>query len=110
MTLTLQSLIEEVIPKRAIKVKARLKGVNGTLFIEAAGTDERGWTLKLVDGVVEVKRGQGDNINCAIKADTKTWNSLLCGRLSYMKALLVGKLRIKGDRLLALKITNSLLG
>lgn len=110
MTLTLQSLIEEVIPKRAAKVKERLRGLNCTLSIEAPGQDGGTWTLKLADGIVEVKRGKENDVDCAIQGDIETWNSLLSGRLSYIKALLLGKLKIEGDKILALRVTNSLLG
>lgn len=110
MTVTLVTLLEEILPKRALKVKEQLKGVNGTLHIEAYGKDGGEWTLKLAEGVVEVKRGREDNIDCSIKAETQTWNSLIGGKLSYMKALLFGQLKIKGDKKLALKVTTLLLG
>lgn len=110
MTVTLATLLEEIVPKRAQKVKEQLQGVNGNLHIEAPGRDGGEWTLKLEDGVVEIKRGKMNNIDCSIKADIVTWESLINGKLSYVKALFLGQLKIKGDKKLALKVTTALLG
>ena len=107
---TVKSLFEEIIPKRALKVGNKLKGLDSIILIEATGENPSSWVLKLQNGNLDVKPGIVNKADCTIIADLKIWEELFNGKLSYMKALLFGKLKVEGDKKIALKITTALLG
>lgn len=112
MSITIKKMIEEIIPKRSLKsnVQEQLKGVKGSIQIVAEGEDGGDWTLKIEDGVVEVMSGRAENPQCTLKAKAQTWVDLFNGKTPYMTALLFGKLKVQGDKMLAIKLTTSLLG
>lgn len=110
MNITIKQVFENILPKKAHRVKDKIKDLNGIFSVDAVGENGGKWTLKITNGSVEVTRGIHDKADCIVKAEAKTWNDLFNGKLSYMKALLFGKLKVTGNKRLALKVTTKLLG
>ena len=110
MSITVKRMLEEIIPKRALKVQDKLQDLDCMIQINAEGEDGGEWVLKLAKGKLEVSPGKSDNPNCMIIADNKIWLELFNGKLKFMKALLFGKLKVQGDKKLALRLTSTLLG
>jgi putative sterol carrier protein len=80
---------------------AKTAGMNNTYVfeVEDAGT----WTVKVVDGAVEVSEGAED-ADCTISASEETFAKIVSGESNATSAYMTGKLKIAGDMGAALKL------
>jgi putative sterol carrier protein len=80
---------------------AKTAGMNNTYVfeVEDAGT----WTVKVVDGSVEVSEGAED-ADCTISASEETFSKIIAGESNATSAYMTGKLKIAGDIGAALKL------
>jgi len=63
------------------------------------------WNLDLTDSKVkQIKRGAHDAPDCSVKMTEENFEKLLKRKLNVPLALLTGKLKISGDKALALKL------
>jgi putative sterol carrier protein len=81
---------------------AKTAGMNNTYVfeVEAAGT----WTVRVVDGVVEVSEGAAEDADCTISASEETFAKIVSGESNPTSAYMTGKLKIAGDMGAALKL------
>ena len=79
----------------------RIEGMNNTYVfnVEDAGT----WTVKVVDGAVQVSEGAED-ADCTISASEETFAKIVAGESNATSAYMTGKLKIAGDIGAALKL------
>ena len=97
----LDTFLQEL-PVHAQKHAAELKGHDMLVLLE---TDTgRRLYLRLADGLVTASSTDDGKPDCSVYAAEATLLDLLNGRLHPVKAIMFGKLKIKGDagRLLAL--------
>jgi putative sterol carrier protein len=80
---------------------AKTAGMNNTYVfeVEDAGT----WTVKVVDGAVQVTEGAED-ADCTISASEETFAKIVAGESDATSAYMTGKLKIAGDIGAALKL------
>jgi putative sterol carrier protein len=80
---------------------AKTAGMNNTYVfeVEDAGT----WTVKVVDGAVQVTEGAED-ADCTISASEETFAKIVAGESNATSAYMTGKLKIAGDIGAALKL------
>jgi putative sterol carrier protein len=80
---------------------AKTAGMNNTYVfdVEDAGT----WTVKVVDGAVQVSEGAED-ADCTISASEETFGKIVAGESNATSAYMTGKLKIAGDIGAALKL------
>jgi putative sterol carrier protein len=80
---------------------AKTAGMNNTYVfeVEDAGT----WTVKVVDGAVQVSEGAED-ADCTISASEETFAKIVAGESNATSAYMTGKLKIAGDIGAALKL------
>ena len=80
---------------------AKTAGMNNTYVfdVQDAGT----WTVKVVDGAVEVSEG-GEDADCTISATEETFAKIVAGESNPTSAYMTGKLKIAGDMGAALKL------
>jgi putative sterol carrier protein len=80
---------------------AKTVGMNNTYVfnVEDAGT----WTVKVVDGAVQVSEGAED-ADCTISASEETFAKIVAGESNATSAYMTGKLKISGDIGAALKL------
>ena len=62
------------------------------------------WCLNAKDGTL-IKGGQGENANLTVKTSLTTLQQLLQKKLTPQQAFIKGKLKIKGNMGLAMKLT-----
>jgi putative sterol carrier protein len=81
---------------------AKTAGMNNSYVfdVEGAGT----WTVKVVDGVVEVSEGAAEDADCTITASEETFAKIVAGESNATSAYMTGKLKIAGDMGAALKL------
>jgi len=83
---------------------SKIKGVNATFQFELSGDDEGTFHLNVADGNVEMVEGASDSPNVTIMMDSEDFKSMLNGELNATSAFMAGKLKVKGDMSLAMKL------
>lgn len=83
------------LPALARQHQAALAGHNGLFRVETA--QGRRWDILLADGTVQITEPGTAAPTCTILADESILLDMLGGRLSPAKALLFGKVKLKGD-------------
>jgi putative sterol carrier protein len=95
--------IVEAMPQYLIPEKAG--STNATIVFELSGADSGKWWVKIHDGKAESGKGDpADNPNLTLQADSGDWVKIMTGKLDGTTAFMQGKLKIKGDMGLAIKM------
>ena len=99
--------IEEVMnrmPKAFQPEKAQ--GVEAVVQYHLTGEEEGDWIVTIDDGTCEVERGVAEDPTLTLRADSEDYLKVLTGELNAMNAFAAGKLKLKGDLSLAMKLMN----
>src|SRR5450759_4230491 len=92
------ALPQYLIPEKAGTTKA-------TIQFDLSGADAGKWWVKIHDGVAESGKGDApDAANLTLLADSGDWVKIMTGKLDGTAAVMQGKLKIKGDMGLAIKM------
>jgi putative sterol carrier protein len=86
----------------------RDKDMNTTYSINLSGEDGGQFGLKFTDGNAETIIGTPGEADCALSMSVKDFKKLLDGNLNSAASYMMGKLKIKGNLGLALKLENLL--
>ncbi|MFY9446195.1 MAG: SCP2 sterol-binding domain-containing protein, partial [Dethiobacteria bacterium] len=73
---------------------------------ELSGDNGGTFQLKVTDGNVELVEGAGDNPNVTILMADNDFVDLMEGKLNATSAFMAGKLKVKGDMSLAMKLQS----
>lgn len=104
-------------PSEFFKVKAEqlqeaggsLDGINAVYQFNLSGDDGGSWVIDLASESKGVREGEEDGAQCIISMTAPDFMSMIQGSLNPQMAFMTGKLRVKGDMGLALKL-QSILG
>lgn len=102
-----QLTIEEVMgrmPKAFLPEKA--EGVSAEVQYHLSGAEAGDWIITIGDGECQVEQGEADNPTLTLAADSDDYLKVLTGELNAMNAFAAGKLKLKGDLSLAMKLMN----
>jgi putative sterol carrier protein len=95
--------IVEALPQFLIPEKAG--STNATIVFDLSGAEAGKWWVKIHDGKAESGKGDpSDNPNLTLVADAGDWVKIMTGKLDGTAAFMQGKLKIKGDMGLAIKM------
>ena len=103
MPLTVADLMSKM-PSAFIPEKA--KGLDAVLQFKFSGAEPGDWYAALKDGQVEVQQGEHPNPQMTLMAKSEDYIQLFTGQLDPMKAFMDGKIKLKGDLNLAMKMTQ----
>ncbi|MCL6478260.1 MAG: SCP2 sterol-binding domain-containing protein [Peptococcaceae bacterium] len=87
---------------------AKNKGTSGIFQFEIGGDDPMNFYFKLDDGVPSVAEGVADSPNITVTMASPDFKDLIDGKLNGTMAFMSGKLKIKGDMSLAMKLEGLL--
>jgi putative sterol carrier protein len=83
---------------------AKAEGVSASIQFELSGDNGGSWWLTIADGRAEVGQGSIENARMTLTATADDFGAMMSGALNPMQAFMSGKIRIKGDTSLALKL------
>src|SRR5712692_4799808 len=87
---------------------SKIQGMNATYQFDLSGDGGGQWYAKLADGAAELAEGTFENPNITITMAASDFVDLATGKLDGTMAFMSGKLKIKGDMGLAMKLQNIL--
>jgi len=83
-------------------------GVNATYQFNLSGDDGGEWVIKLGGEGSGVSTGTDEAAQCVISMTSADFLGMIAGTLNPQMAFMTGKLRVKGDMGLALKLQSIL--
>ena len=84
---------------------AKAAGVNATIQYDITGDQGGTWHAVIKDGACAVNPGAGTNPNLTLTMSSQDWLDMVdTKKLSGQMAFMSGKLKIKGDMGLAMKV------
>lgn len=81
-------------------------GMNATFQFDITGDDGGQWYVTIADGKAEVHEGATEAANLTLTATDENWLKIISGQMGGQTAFLTGKLKIKGDMSLAMKLQS----
>lgn len=100
--LTTVAEVFEVMPSRFDAAAAR--GLHATYQFDLTGVDGGTYHIEVVDGRCQVGEGRASSPNITITMTASDYLDMINGLLNPQLAFMGGKLKIKGDMSLAVKI------
>ena len=101
----------EFFDKKAAQLKeggGSLASINSKYQFDLSGDDGGQWVIELTEACQEVRPGTEDDAACTIAMKADDFVGLIKGTLNPQMAFMTGKLQVKGDMGLALKLQNVL--
>ena len=84
-------------------------GVNAVYQFSISGEGGGGWNATIAGGKCTVREGTVDAPDCSVATDVETWMAMVGKSLSPMDAFMKGKLRVKGDMGLGMRLESMFL-
>ena len=81
-------------------------GVNTVIQYDVTGEGGGKWHAIIADGKCEVKQGEHASPKLTLTVDAQDWIDMVTGKLNGQQAFMSGKLKLKGDMALAMKMGN----
>lgn len=83
---------------------AKLQGMNAAIQFDLAGESGGLYWLTINDGAVAAGEGAVENAKMTLSAGADDFLAVINGTLNPMQAFMTGKIKIKGDTGLAMKL------
>jgi len=97
--------VKETFDAMASRFRAeKASGVNATIQYDISGDQGGTWHAVIKDGACTVNTGAAANPNLTLGMSAQDWLDMVGGKLSGQMAFMSGKLKLKGDMGLAMKI------
>jgi putative sterol carrier protein len=101
--LTIARLMD-LMPKAFLPDKAA--GVEAVVQYHLTGEQGGDWVVTIHDGACNVAQGNTQAPNLTLTADAADYIKIISGQLNAMSAFAEGKVKLKGDLSLAMKMMN----
>ena len=101
----------EYFAEKAAQLESRagaLAGLNAAYQFNLTGDTGGSWVIEIRPDKKEVRVGVEEGCQCAITMTDKDFMAMVSGGLNPQMAFMTGKLRVKGDMGLALKLQTIL--
>ena len=87
---------------------SKVQGMNATYAFDLSGEESGQYHIALKDGSADVGQGAPENPNITITMKSEDFVDLATGKLDGTMAFMSGKIKIKGDMGLAMKLQSVL--
>jgi len=88
-------------------VPEKAAGVDAVIHFQFSGAEAGDWNAVIKDGKCEVAQGIPQKTpTMTLSADSGDYIKLITGELDPMKAFMLGKIKLKGDLNVAMKLTQ----
>lgn len=104
---SVKQFFAEVMPE-VVSNPEKSAGMNSTYQFSISGDDGGEWNLALADGTGKVSEGTADGADCTVSCTDADWLKIVKGELNPQMAFMQGKIKIKGNMGLALKLQGFL--
>lgn len=101
--LTIEKLIG-LMPKAFLPDKAQ--GVDAVIQYNLTGEQGGDWIITIRDGACTVAKGTAESPKLTLTAEGKDYLDVITGKVNPMTAFSAGKIKLKGDLGLAMKLMN----
>ncbi|MGA9192960.1 MAG: SCP2 sterol-binding domain-containing protein [Anaerolineales bacterium] len=101
--LTIEELMGRM-PKAFQPEKA--EGVEAVVQYHLTGDQGGDWVVRIGGGACQVEEGNAEAPNLTLTAEASDYLAIITGKLNAMGAFAEGKLKLKGDLPLAMKLMN----
>lgn len=81
-------------------------GVNTIIQYDITGEGGGKWYAEIANGKCEVKEGTHEKPKLTLIVDAQNWIDMVLGKLDGQQAFMSGKLKLKGDMMMAMKMSN----
>ena len=99
----LQALMQRAI---AAFMPENAAGIDAKVQFNITGSQGGSWVATIRDQKLSVEPGTTENPNLTIGADTQDIFNLVSGKLNPMSAFMMGKVQVKGDMNLAMRLAG----
>ena len=100
---TCQEIFGTILPER-LDGNEKARAVDALYVFDITGDDGGKWTVDLRTDADQVKEGETEGADCTITMTSENFVKLWTGSLAASAAYMFGKLKVKGDMGLALKL------
>ena len=97
---TLDEFVEKL-PEMATGAADKLRGADGTFELK---TEQRTVRLQLWNGTVKILDSLPGPADCFVEASEQLMLDLLNGKTSPLKAIMLGRVKVRGDKMKLLKL------
>ena len=105
--LTAREIFENELPNR-LEGNEKAQATDAVYVFNIDGDNGGTWTVDLTKDEDFVNEGAADDAQCTINMKEKDFIDLWTGKLPGTQAFMMGKLKLKGDMGLAMKLQNFL--
>jgi len=101
--LTIAKLMD-LMPKAFLPEKAA--GVEAVIQYHLTGDQGGDWVIKITNGTCTVVPGSAEKPTLTLTAESADYLKIISGKMNAMSAFAEGKIKLKGDLALAMKLMN----
>ncbi len=94
--------------KRMDANAAKLTGIKGVFQFDISGADPGTYSVTIADGNGMVREGPSPSADITVTMASSDFVDIIEGRLDAIAAFMGGKLKVKGDMMLALQLQSLL--
>jgi putative sterol carrier protein len=105
--MTIKEIFSEM-QKRTDANPAKLAGLKGVFQFDLSGIDPGIYSVTIADGKAVVSEGASSSADITISMASNDFTDMVEGRLDAVSAFMGGKLKVKGDMMLAMQLQSLL--